>query len=134
MRNNDEFNCVKKGKKSIDGYVINTLTKEINSANLLSITVGTNGEKGGDSGHGCRTYIKIKDIGSTDITIKPILPEYSKRYISKEAIEDIQENSNGVEIILGGDTELGTMIEALDFAVKTLKSQSKEYLDKPFIK
>ena len=133
MKNN-KFDNVKKGKKSIDGNVINTLTKEIDGANILSITVGTNGEKGGDSGHGCRTYIKLKNICSTDITIKPILNDSYRRYDNKDDIESIQENSNGVEIILGGDSELGTIIEALDFAVETLKSQSNEYLYKPFIK
>ena len=35
--------------------------------NTLTVTVGTNGYQGGDSGHGGRTYISIEDTGCTDI-------------------------------------------------------------------
>ena len=33
----------------------------------LEVEAGTNGYQGGDSGHGSRTYLRLKDLGSTDI-------------------------------------------------------------------
>ena len=79
--------------------------KHIVSANFLEVTAGTTGYEGGDSGHGGRTYIRIEDASCTDIRVKPI------------------ENSGngGVEIILGGDCELSTIIRGLDFIVNVLR-------------
>lgn len=47
----------------INEKTVETLTKEFLAANAISVEVGTNGFKGGDSGHGSRTYFKLKDLG-----------------------------------------------------------------------
>jgi hypothetical protein len=101
---------VKSSEKTLNGVTIETWITEIISANMLEVEVGTNGYQGGDSGHGCRTYFKLKDLASTDIEPK------------------INRDENGnleVEIALGGDCELNTFIESLEFAIKVLKECSK---------
>lgn len=100
-----EFETIKR-TLMIDGYKVETYIKEITSANILQIEVGTNGQFGGDSGHGSRTYFKLKDIASTDLRVD-----------GEDRMDD------EVEIILGGDCELETFIEALEYAVKVLKFQ-----------
>ena len=80
---------------------------EISSCNILRVAAGTNGLKDGDSGHGSRTIIEIEDRGGTNINFK-ITPNMG----------------NGlIEIRLGGDTELETIIQAFEFIVRTLKRQ-----------
>jgi len=101
----------KKAKRIVGDTEIETQTVELTSANILEIEVGTNGYCGGDTGHGSRTYFRLKDLASTDMEIKIITGDYG---------------DDGVEIILGGDTELSTFIGALEFAAKVLKEQSKE--------
>ena len=73
--------------------------------NTLGITVGTNGYQGGDSGHGGRTYICIQDLGCTDIDAS----------ISKSS-----DNGPKVEMILGGDSELDSIIDGLRWAADKL--------------
>ena len=75
------------------------------SANILRATVATNGYQGGDSGHGSRTYFSLEDLGSTDI--------------------DIRAERGKVEIMLGGDCELDTFIQALRWAADTLAGMVK---------
>ena len=81
---------------------------------ILEVEAGTNGYQGGDSGHGGRTYFRIKDEGSTDMNIQT----RSDRYGGSE-----------VEVILGGDCELETMIRALKFITKVLEEESREVYD-----
>lgn len=88
---------------------ITTWTREITSANILEVEAGTNGYKGGDTGHGSRTYFRIEDLGSTDMTVN----------VTKD----------GFEVQLGGDCELMTIIEALKFIVEVLEDQVEEYGD-----
>ena len=81
-------------------------TGEFGVFNVLGITVATNGYQGGDSGHGGRTYISIEDLGSSDMDAK------------------VSCNFNGnakVEIMLGGDSELDTIIESLRWAADRLE-------------
>ena len=96
----------------VDGCEFPVFKKEIISANILEAVVGTNGYKGGDSGHGSRTFIRIKDLGSTDIRITKVEPY-----------------GDGVEIILGGDTELMTIIDALRFITDVLESKAGDFID-----
>lgn len=77
-------------------------------ANVLDVSVGTNGYKGGDAGHGSRTEFKLRDRGGTDIEIA------------------VDQDGRGVTVQLAGDSELNTFIQALEFAVLTLKTQSGE--------
>lgn len=48
-----------------DGTEITTYSRDIVSANILEVEAGTTGYKGGDSGHGGRTYFRIADAAST---------------------------------------------------------------------
>ena len=54
---------IKENTRKIDGMDVTTYTREIYSANVLSVEAGTNGFQGGDSGHGSRTYFRITDCG-----------------------------------------------------------------------
>ena len=101
--------AVKECQRVVNDKPIITFQREIVSANILEVEAGTNGYQGGDSGHGSRTYIRIEDVGSTDIEVTP--------------------KENGVEIVLGGDCELETMIRALKFITKVLEDQATEVID-----
>lgn len=82
--------------------------KEIFDACIINITAGTTGYKGGDAGHGGKTFIKIEDIGGTDI-----------HFEVKQT-----ENEKSLIISLYGDAELNVMIKALEWIVKILKAES----------
>ena len=56
-------------RKLQDGTEITTYTRDVVSANILEVEVGTTGYMGGDTGHGGRTYFRIKDEGGTDIGV-----------------------------------------------------------------
>lgn len=92
--------------RNIHGKWVQTLKKEFVNCNILEVEVGTNGYQGGDSGHGSRTYFKLKDLCSTDIEIIPY--------------------RDGFEVMLGGDSELTTFIQALKFATRVLEAQAGE--------
>jgi hypothetical protein len=100
----------RKSKREVNGVMIDTWVAELVNANIIEIEVGTTGYCGGDTGHGGRTYLRIKDLASTDICANVI----------KNKFGDTEE----VSIELGGDTELYTIIEALEFALKVLKEKS----------
>ena len=56
-------------RKLFDGTEITTYTRDVVSANILQVEAGTTGYKGGDTGHGGRTYFRISDEASTDIHV-----------------------------------------------------------------
>lgn len=106
---------VKENKRILpDGTEITTFTRDIYSCNILSVEAGTTGYMGGDSGHGGRTYFRIADEGCTDMRVRATEDKYG---------------SQSVEVILGGDTELGTIITALKFIIRTLEDQRNEIHD-----
>ena len=74
------------------------------------VEAGTNGYQGGDSGHGSRTYLRLKDLGSTDIRCNVAADQFG---------------CDSIEIILGGDAELETMKEALRWMLSVLETQSE---------
>lgn len=94
----------------VDGIEFDAYSTEITGANLLGVTVGTTGHRGGDSGHGGRTVLCIEDLGSTDINVTTARGRYGELKIC---------------IKLGGDSELDTLIEGLEFAVDVLKTIRK---------
>ena len=110
-RKYEHINTITLNEKTIDGYAIATLECEVSGANMLKVEVGTNGPQGGDTGYGCRTFIRIVDEGGTDIEIKPIQTKCGKR--------------QGFEMYLGGDSELYTIIDALYFCANVLDSQKR---------
>ena len=93
-----------RGHREVNGVVVTTFKREVVNANILEVEAGTTGLCGGDSGYGCRTYIRIQNMGGTDIQALPIA-------------------DGGVVVKLGGDAELVTIIEALEFVVKVLKEE-----------
>ena len=97
-----------KQERTINNQNVLTEKRQFNSCNILECEVGTNGYHGGDTGHGCRTYFRLQNLSSTDMEV-------------------VTDRNNQVEIMLGGDCELSTFIEALEFAVETLKKQEYCY-------
>ena len=93
--------------RRINGVDVETWEREIFDANILSVEVGTNGYRGGDTGHGGRTYIRITDKGGTDISARVIKDKYG--------------DTSAIEIALGGDAELSTIIEAFKFITMVLE-------------
>ena len=84
--------------------------------NIIDVWVGSNCPAGGDSGHGGRTVFGIEDQGGTDLRIS----------LNGEDPIDIE----SFEIILGGDSECATFIDALKFALKNLESRNVITQDK----
>lgn len=101
--------AITEGTRNVYGKEITTYSREIYSANVLEVEAGTNGYQGGDSGHGSRAYIRIEDMGSTDICVHPLG----------------RDGDEGFELFLGGDCELETMIMALKFITKALEDGTK---------
>ena len=97
-----------------DGTEITTYTRDVISCNLLEVEAGTTGYMGGDTGHGGRSYFRIKDNGGTDMEVNTSVDRYGCR---------------SLEVVLGGDCELETMIRALKFITKVLEDESKEVCD-----
>lgn len=83
--------------------IIKVKEKEISCCNIIRVAAGTTGMMGGDTGHGGRTVIEIEDLGSTDIEC-----EWQDRKLT---------------MVLGGDSELITIIQALEFITTTLKKE-----------
>ena len=99
-------------KREYRGVTFTTWQREITSCNVLEVEVGTTGYMGGDTGHGGRTYLRIKDLGGTDMSVN--------------APTDIYGDCGEVEIMFGGDTELATLIEALKWTISILEVKSAE--------
>ena len=97
-----------------DGTEITTYTRDVISCNLLEVEAGTTGYMCGDTGHGGRSYFRIKDNGGTDMEVNTSVDRYGCR---------------SLEVCLGGDCELETMIRALKFITKVLEDESKEVCD-----
>ena len=70
---------------------------------------------GGDTGHGGRTFFSIKDAACTDMDVRVLRDRFG--------------NSEGFEVMLGGDCELETMIRSLKFITKVLEEEAKEVFD-----
>ncbi len=87
---------------------------KISSANILKVSVGTNCPKGGDAGHGGRTYFKLENTAGTSMVVNVNGKEF-----------DLS-NEGKLEIILAGDTECETFLESLKFAANTLENQLNE--------
>lgn len=83
---------------------------EITDACVMKVTAGTNGFKGGDSGHGSRTVVILEDEGSVDWGV---------------IVDGVKHSDpRKVTISLGGDAELRTIIRALKFAANSLSKRA----------
>lgn len=101
---------VKRRERNVDGKKIDTFQREVFCCNVLEVEAGTNGYHGGDSGHGSRTYFRIADLGGTDMEVYTGEDKYGQTYF---------------EVMLGGDSELRTIIESLEFITQCLKDEVK---------
>lgn len=104
---------IRKRQRKIGGKEITTYIRDIYSANILEVEAGTTGYCGGDSGNGGRTYFRIENRGGTDI----------------QAYGLGTNGEEGFEVILGGDTELHTVIRALKFITKVLEDTANNVND-----
>ena len=91
-----------------------TLATDFALCNILRVEVGTTGHCGGDTGHGGRTYFSLADKSSTDMRLR-----FTKDGLKSDWIDMM---GGKIEIAFGGDNELDTFIDALEFAVEQLKA------------
>lgn len=96
-------------EKEVNGVRLPIIGASYMSCNALGVEVGTAGFCGGDSGHGSRTYFSLRNIADTDMTV---------------SIDGKVYNPELVEFLFGGDCELETFIQSLEFALKILKLQA----------
>ena len=121
----------KPGEILIDGKAIPVQSKEIVRDNIIKVEVGTNGYKGGDSGHGSRTYFAIENIASTDMRLSFAGGDAFCGHVTigdleikgRTGMTGSEIEADRIEIEFGGDAELETFIEALGFALITLRKQ-----------
>lgn len=97
---------IKEGNISLKGIEIELMYPS------LGIVVATNGENGGDSGHGGRTFFSIIGKDSFDV-------------ISTNTIDD--GDYKGVEMIVGGDCELNVLIQAFKDMAEELECLKNKY-------
>lgn len=107
-------NETKTTQREVDGIIIPTVKKELVDCNIIEVECGTTGCRGGDSGHGGRTYFRIEDCASTDMRL---------RYKDSGEWIDVR-YPNKIEIVFGGDSELCTFAQALKFAYDQLKEDA----------
>lgn len=110
------MNNVKNKTRSIDCHKLKTKSKEIDMCCIIEAEAGTTGLCGGDSGHGCRTYLKIENIASTDIRPQLLYNKYG--------------DLTGFEVKFGGDLELYAITEALRFMADTLEDMEPKLKEK----
>ncbi len=82
-------------------------SKTFVSCNILKMLCGTNCPCGGDAGHGGKTILKLEDEACTDWEI----------YVNGQLVCECPQT---VTLILKGDTENETFIDALKYASKYL--------------
>ena len=100
---------VQYNERIVNGKKVITMQRDFIDCCILEVEVGTNGFQGGDGGHGCRTYIRFTDNGSTCMDAK------------------VKNNCLGtteIELQLYGDAELQTIARAFKWAAKVLETQS----------
>ena len=83
------------------------------SANILSVEVGTTGLMGGNAGHGGETYLKLTDDGATSWFCK---------VVDGNGNEILVESPESIFISVQGDTELETFASSLEWAARKIRS------------
>ena len=124
MKKKEDF--TPNGSVMVDGTHVNTYTRQIVSANILEVEVGTPGHMGGDTGHGGRTYFRISDKASTDMRCN---------VVSEGEIHQFDNTcgANQIEVVFGGDCELDTFCEALRIGYNVLCQYSSSSLIDDFV-
>ena len=105
--------AITEGVAKINGKLVDTFEREISDGKTaLEVEAGTNGYQGGDGGHGCRVYLRVKDLAGTGFC-----NEVDGRYLDDRQDEYV--------LALAGDTELSTIKEALRWMLSVLETQSE---------
>ena len=107
-----EPQVAEKNVRVVDGQLVTTWKREVCSCNVLEVEAGTNGYQGGDGGHGCRVYLRVKDLAGTGFC-----NEVDGKYLDDRQDEYV--------LALCGDTELSTIKEALRWMISVLEAQSE---------
>ena len=114
------------GAAEVNGVTVPTALNEIVNCNILTVEAGTNGKQGGDSGQGGRTYLRIRNDANTDLscrtTVHHITTEANGKCHHNDDVTD-HGHVDEIEIMLGGDSELDTFIDALEFAADVLRKK-----------
>jgi hypothetical protein len=97
-----------------DKICIYVQEKTMESANILTVQAGTNCPQWGDSGHGGRTFLCLANGGSTDMRVAINGGEFGK--------------VESVAIVLGGDSEHDTFVEALEFALSVIRRDRQVWI------
>jgi hypothetical protein len=103
-------------KIKCDGYDVEVKSEQCVSANLLTVTAGTNCPQGCDAGHGGRTYLALTNDGGTCISV----------IVNGQRIDD----ADKIELIFAGDCERDTLVQALEFAIDQIKGDDSCILSK----
>ena len=85
--------------------------KSITNANLLSVQAGSTGPQGGNHSHGGVTVLRLQDEGATAWKVR----------VDGQTFKQ----PTTIEIVLGGDSEGRTFVDALEFALTILKEKLK---------
>ncbi len=89
----------------------NIESKEFVMANILRAEVATNCPCGGDAGHGGKTTLKLENVQSTAMEV-----EVERDTVSSEL--------KAITLVFNGDHECETLIDALEFAAKSLRAMT----------
>ena len=103
-----------KGLIKVDGIDVKTFKTEFDSCNIIEEEAGSTGYEGGDTGHGGRTYFRIKDLASTDM----------RCVVCNNGQLHEFDNVGQIELIFGGDCEMETFYEALCFGADVLSEHT----------
>jgi len=82
--------------------------REFTQCNILEVEVGTNCPQGGDSGHGGKTILRIRDLGGSAMEAS----------LNGEPLREVAR----IDLVMGGDSECETLLEALEFAAKVIRN------------
>ena len=107
--------AAEKRNRDVYGEKVTTWTRRVTCCNSLEVEAGTNGAQGGDWGHGNRVYLRLEDLAGTDWLCK----------VDGREIRGLAGDGMEVELILGGDSELYTVKEALRWMISVLEAQSE---------
>ena len=104
--------------KNLCGHNVRIVSNGDSDA-LLEASIGTNGFKGGDYGHGGRHYLSLCDFFELlDMRVRI-------RFRDGEVVQ-YEEEVKEIEIFLSGDWELHGLLKAVEHFHKTLKEQAGE--------
>lgn len=88
--------------------LITTKSKTFWNACALTVEAGTTGERGGDAGHGGRTYFRLFFHDNMGMIEEPTIRE--------------AHDGHEITLVLGGDAELHVLADGLQFAADTLRA------------